>query len=246
MSTSKQPEHTYKVIQKGFGGNLLQWRCEPGSWMRDGNVIDGKEEGRGGSWKISHDKQQLILKPDSKKDYWRRTYYTPLLIKDDGPALLLTVPCNCAYTCETNFTVTPRRQFDQGGLMVYFDSEHWIKAGIEVVDNKPKLSCVVTNRYSDWSTQPWTSFSIRVRVLLMGDGSFVVEASPVTKNKLDFIRIAHLDIPSDESIQIGVFGCCPELQDGCSITFNGFSIREGVTFEHNADGNLEESPKSSL
>ena len=46
---------------------------------------------------------------------------------------------------EVTFELTPARQFDQGGLFVRVDDEHWIKAGIEVVDGKPRLSCVVTN-----------------------------------------------------------------------------------------------------
>jgi regulation of enolase protein 1 (concanavalin A-like superfamily) len=37
-----------------------------------------------------------------------------------------------------------------------------------VVDDEPRMSCVVTNEYSDWSTQPWTSLSLRLRLLQMG------------------------------------------------------------------------------
>jgi regulation of enolase protein 1 (concanavalin A-like superfamily) len=29
--------------------------------------------------------------------------------------------------------------------MVYFDENHWLKAGIEIIDDLPRLSCVVTN-----------------------------------------------------------------------------------------------------
>jgi regulation of enolase protein 1 (concanavalin A-like superfamily) len=35
--------------------------------------------------------------------------------------------------------------------MVYFDEKHWIKAGIEIIDDIPRLSCVVTNENSDLS-----------------------------------------------------------------------------------------------
>eukprot|EP01050_Picozoa_sp_SAG11_P037546 SAG11_NODE_14859_length_597_cov_1.132530_1_plen_36_part_01 len=35
---------------------------------------------------------------------------------------------------------------------------------------------------------------------------------------------------------MGVFACCPEEQEGCTAVFSGFSVREGTTFKHNADG----------
>lgn len=47
--------------------------------------------------------------------------------------------------------------------------------GIEVVDGEPRLSCVVTNKFSDWSTQPWTSNELCIRVHKLGE-SAVVEA----------------------------------------------------------------------
>lgn len=56
-------------------------------------------------------------------------------------------------------------KFDQAGVIVYQDPDHWLKAGIEASDGQPRLSAVVTNTYSDWSTQvsvacvPWTRSS---------------------------------------------------------------------------------------
>lgn len=111
-------------LYKGFSS--CYWKNEPGKW-----------ENSDGSWKLSEDQQVLELHPDTKRDYWRRTYYTPLLIKDDGPRYVVSLP-----TLEPNFTVTttmhlhPQNQFDQGGLFVRFDHEHWIKAGIEYVGTK--------------------------------------------------------------------------------------------------------------
>jgi hypothetical protein len=31
---------------------------------------------------------------------------------------------------------------------------------------------------------------------------------------------------------MGVFGCCPEAQDGGTITFKDFSIEKGCMFNH--------------
>jgi len=69
-------------------------------------------------------------------------------------------------------------QFDQAGICIRLDSEHWLKTGIEVVDEKPRLSCVVTNGYSDWSTQSWPESRLRIRVTIK------VKCRPPKKNKL--------------------------------------------------------------
>lgn len=154
--------------------------------------------------------QALTLHPASKTDFWRKTYYEPLLVKDDAIFLYYTLQMNDQhYTMETHFTLTAASQFDQAGLMVRLDAEHWIKAGIEVVDSIPRLSCVVTNGYSDWSTQPWKAgavptstihpHSIKVSECRMRihcrSTSFVVETW--INEKWEFIRIAHLSVDSN-------------------------------------------------
>ena len=55
-----------------------------------------------------------------------------------------------------------------------------------------------------------------------------------------FVRIAHLDIKDkisgainlNQTVQMGVFGCCPEAQEGGAITFKDFTIEKGTTFAH--------------
>lgn len=187
----------------------------------------------------------------------RKTYYQPVVCKDDGPCLFASVPAADVVTMETSFTLKPVRQFDQAGLCVRLDNEHWVKTGIEVVDGAPRLSCVVCNVYSDWSTQPWSEPALRVRIHKIRE-SLVVEAGKLDGDEWSFIRIAHLSLgskveadplattscnegaaPPDGMVWMGVFACCPEEQAGCTATFHSFSIVEGTTFEHNADGNHE-------
>lgn len=193
----------------GFGGvgSSLSWFCDPTMWKAQ----PGKREGMDGRWEVSPN-GELILCPPAKKDFWRRTYYRPLLVKDDGPCLFATVSLSETFTCETDFTLDAKRQFskfDQAGLMVRIDAEHWIKAGIEHVDGAPRLSCVVTNGFSDWSTQPWPGgeAAMRLRISKVGaNDSYVVEAAAAgagaradagggkSEDNHDwrFIRIAHL------------------------------------------------------
>jgi regulation of enolase protein 1 (concanavalin A-like superfamily) len=200
----------------------LQWQNEPSG---------------DGSFELNQD-GVMVLRPPSKRDFWQRTFYTPLLVKDDGPSFLQS-HLGCDRVCvkvSVEISRSPGAQFDQAGLMVRLDSLHWIKTGIEVVDDIPRLSCVVTNEYSDWSTQKWNSLSLTIRVSQMGDSSYVVEAQTDDMEWM-FIRVCHLRGASGAlNVGLGIFGCCPVKQNGCSIEFKDFSFGN-VEFKHNADEN---------
>ena len=237
---------------KGFGGvgTDLKWYCPP-----DGEEQETTTQQRGW-WAVKESK--LLLAPPPKKDFWRKSYYQPLLVKDDGPFLYKTVSVmDLPVTIETSFTITGNTtsQFDQGGIMIRLDHEHWLKTGIEIVDGQARLSCVVTNCFSDWSTQmfPRPEIKIRVHILPQQGGSFVVEAAPLDSEEWAFIRIAHMnrnmkhnllndhetvetayqgEDPPDDSMWVGVFGACPVDQVGMVVTFHDLSIVQGSTFVH--------------
>jgi regulation of enolase protein 1 (concanavalin A-like superfamily) len=83
--------------------------------------------------------------------------------------------------------------------MIYFDEKHWLRAGIEIIDDIPRLSCVVTNDNSDFSLQTWKDTSLRIRITQKGNGSYVVEAHLMgdeeeskEESGYSFIRIAQL------------------------------------------------------
>lgn len=199
------------VLLEGFdslaetnGANSLKWYCAPDSWT----VSKDSREGRGGAWDLLADSPSLRVTPPAKKDFWRKTFYDPILLKDDGPVAYMELNTTQWYTLTTSFTLTAVSQFDQAGLYLRLDAEHWIKTGIEVVDQEPRLSAVVTNVYSDWSTQPWSDYSttttgnnetavvVQCQLRLHVRGSnVVVEAKQHggQKSEWQFIRIAHLN-----------------------------------------------------
>lgn len=160
-------------------------------------------------------------------------------------------------TIETSFSLTPKSQFDQAGIIIRLDKDHWIKTGIEVVDNKPRLSCVVTNGFSDWSTQNWPVPSVKIRVHLLPrhGGSFVIEAAPIGTDDWSFIRIAHMNADFSHPIldgnpitqtafegpnappgtlMLGIFAACPVDQAGMVATFDHLRFQLGTDFEHDA------------
>ena len=53
-----------------------------------------------------------MISPPAKKDFWRKTYYTPILCKDDGSCLFATIPADETVMLETSFTLDPKKQFE--------------------------------------------------------------------------------------------------------------------------------------
>eukprot|EP00277_Geminigera_cryophila_P010397 CAMPEP_0179409884 /NCGR_PEP_ID=MMETSP0799-20121207/2965_1 /TAXON_ID=46947 /ORGANISM="Geminigera cryophila, Strain CCMP2564" /LENGTH=188 /DNA_ID=CAMNT_0021181643 /DNA_START=21 /DNA_END=584 /DNA_ORIENTATION=- len=156
---------------------------------------DPNDEGYGGSASVSTDGRTLTLVPPSKKDFWRRTFYNPTMIKGDASALLCEVPADEEVTVEISFSFTPVQQFDQCGVLIYLDASHWLKTGIEFADGSTRLSCVCCNLFSDWSVMPWNGTAARIRIHKINHGNSVaVEANTLhgTDDTWQFIRICHL------------------------------------------------------
>lgn len=177
----------------------------------------------------------LRISPDSGTDFWQKTFYTPLLIKSNGPALLRKVPDGLKeWSAEVNFSLEDANsQFDQAGIMVYADEAHWLKAGIEVVDSVPRMSCVITNVFSDWSVLPWprsaTGVSIRVSHTR---NSFAVEYKG-DEDEWNFYRIGPNMVENVAEKGVGVV-CCSPQQAGMSAIFHSFSTSNVVTFNHHS------------
>jgi uncharacterized protein len=108
-------------------------------------VIDGTWNIEPSAWSVGEGALTAVSLP--KTDFWRKTHYG--FIRDNGHVFGQRVAAD--FTAVTRFTGEYRRQYDQAGLMLRRDAEHWIKAGIEFVDDSAWLSVVVTRDHSDWS-----------------------------------------------------------------------------------------------
>ena len=89
---------------------------------------------------------------DPHTDLWQRTYYH--FRNDNAPALLIdTEDRYFSFTVKTDFSESHHR-FDQCGIVMYLDSENWLKASVEYENEDfQHLGSVVTNHgYSDWAT----------------------------------------------------------------------------------------------
>ena len=85
-------------------------------------------------------------------DLWQRTYYH--FQNDNAPVLQMkTREKYFSFVVKTDFSQSHRR-FDQCGIVMYLDSENWLKGSVEYENEEfQHLGSVVTNKgYSDWAT----------------------------------------------------------------------------------------------
>lgn len=148
----------------------------------------------GPSWKETTKLYVCFLQQE--KTFWHKTFYNPILIKDDAPVSYLKLDSWQWYTIQTSFAFHAVRQFDQAWLYIWINSNHWLKTGIEVVDQQPRLSVVVTNIYRDWSMQAWSDYTTnndsntttvqcQLQIHCRGD-NFVVETRKVDSEEWKF------------------------------------------------------------
>jgi regulation of enolase protein 1 (concanavalin A-like superfamily) len=115
---------------------------------------------------------QLEVVAVEGSDAWRRTAYG--FVHDTEHALL--APLAVGEAMEVAFRAPWDGQFDQAGVFVRIDDEHWIKAGVEYADEHLGLGAVVTDVSSDWSVghvDDWHGSEITVRVSRWPDAVIV-------------------------------------------------------------------------
>ena len=93
-----------------INGYDFEWMNAPRSWSTENGVV--------------------TVKTDPNTDFWRKTHYG--FIKNDGHFLRTVQAGNFEFSLQ--FSGTYRDLYDQAGLMIYQNSENWIKAGIEYVN----------------------------------------------------------------------------------------------------------------
>ncbi len=160
-----------------------------------------------GEYHIDKDKMEIISKPHT--DLWQRTYYH--FQNDNAPVFQMdTDEQYFSFVVKTDFTESHHR-FDQCGIVMYLDSENWLKASVEYENDKYQhLGSVVTNGgYSDWATtvidasvkSMWYRLSRR-------EDDYCIECSEdgITFNQM---RVCHMN-KGGGTIRFGIYACSPE------------------------------------
>ena len=184
-----------------FDTTKLQWTREPKAYC------------------IEKDKIENITNPQT--DVWQRTYYH--FRNDNAPVLqMCTEETYFSFVVKTQFE--SKHRFDQCGIVMYLDSDNWLKASIEYENASfQHLGSVVTNGgYSDWATtvidasikEMWYRFSRR-------EDDYCIECS---QDGVHFsqMRICHMH-QGKGRISFGIYACSPE-DSSFKATFTNMEI----------------------
>ena len=158
-------------------------------------------------YSIGSDRIEITTEPNT--DLWQRTYYH--FQNDNAPVLQIeTEEKYFSFVVKTDFAESHHR-FDQCGIVMYLDSDNWLKASVEYeTDEFQHLGSVVTNRgYSDWATTAisadiktmWYRFSRR-------EDDYCIECSEDGEHFTQ-MRICHM-WEGAEKIRFGIYACSPE------------------------------------
>ena len=175
-----------------------------------------------------------------KTDIWRVPH------RDDfnAPVLYRSIPVASFRRARLTVSADWERLYDQAGLVLAFPrpdpSEDttrtpgkWIKAGLEVMDGKPWMSAVATDRLSDWSIRPHRGRSLTLeleRTIECGEPSSALwiyavedgERTPVRK-----VTWAFEPGPTEPEgdLWIGAYAARPHAEPGhLSVTFSDVEI----------------------
>lgn len=173
-------------------------------------------------FKIEPDRIEIVTKPHT--DLWQRTYYH--FRNDNAPVFQMeTDEKYFSFVVKTDFSESGHR-FDQCGIVMYLDSENWLKASVEYENEEEQhLGSVVTDGgYSDWATTVisasvktmWYRFSRR-------EDDYRIECSE-DGVKFDQMRICHMR-KGGGTIRFGVYACSPE-DSSFRAVFTDFALME--------------------
>jgi len=190
--------------------SLMEWIREPAACEVKGNTI------------------AITTAPHT--DLWQRTYYH--FRNDNAPVLQMwTREKFFSFIVKTDFTQSHHR-FDQCGIVMYLDSENWLKGSVEYENEQfQHLGSVVTNGgYSDWAT---TAIPADIKTmwyrLSRREDDFCIECSTdgVTFSQM---RVCHVPAATDE-IRFGIYACSPE-ESSFTALFSDMRITECAWLAH--------------
>lgn len=186
-------------------------------------------------YKVTEDRVEIITEPHT--DLWQRTYYH--FRNDSAPVFQLeTDEQFFSFLVKTDFDTKVR--YDQSGIVMYLDSDNWLKASVEYENDEiQRLGSVVTNNgYSDWSSVDVDASikSIWFRLSRRED-DFCIENSFDGVN-FKQMRICHM-FNAKEKISFGIYACSPEYST-FKASFTNMEITECQWSAHDGQAPDEE------
>ncbi len=175
----------------------MQWLHDPMAWKHDGDL--------------------LTVQCAPKTDFWRITHNGA--IADNGHFYYETVSGD--FEARLRFQADYRDLYDQAGLMLRIDAEHWLKCGIEYIEGSYFVSAVVTNGSSDWSVVPLERLPDWLELRLKRYGTTIELYYRLPEGKEQMLRQTSLPLP--EQVQVGPM-CAAPIGEGFEARFRGFQV----------------------
>jgi uncharacterized protein len=175
--------------------------------------------------KIVISETKIIMEIPAQTDFWRRTKYN--FTKDNAPfhSEQWTGDFEVLVCVSGSFTSSHQK----GGIMIRFDDEHWIFAGMEYFDGKIFMSNIVTNNNSDKSLVllPPNAQAAGVWFCIKrNSGSFESFYSFDTKKWI----LTRQGLMSDGQVaHVGITGASPS-NEKLQVTYNYFKSSKGDIF----------------
>lgn len=167
-------------------------------------------------WQIED--QTLTMEVTPQSDYWRISHYG--FTVDDAP-FFYTLRGG-EFEAKVKISGDYKIRFDQAGLMLRIDEENYIKAGIEFVDGKYNLSCVVTHHTSDWSVieldKPVDHVWIKAVRRLDAVEIFY------SFDDVEYTMMRNCWLKDNTPVMVGMMAACPD-GNGFKATFEEFKIK---------------------
>ncbi|GEJ43686.1 DUF1349 domain-containing protein [Chryseobacterium sp. ON_d1] len=167
-------------------------------------------------WEIKNNSLSMFVTPQS--DYWRISHYG--FTVDDAPFYYTVY--GGEFEAKVKITGSYKARFDQMGLMLRTDKEHYVKAGVEFVDGKYNLSTVVTHNKSDWSviTLEKTPPAVWIKAVRRLDA---VEIFYSFDDK-SYIMMRNAPLQDNTPVMVGLMAACPD-GDGFNAVFENFKVK---------------------
>ncbi len=179
----------------------------------------------------SLDENKIEITTNPYTDLWQRTYYH--FRNDNAPVFQTkTEEKYFSFVVKTDFKESCRR-FDQCGIVMYLDSENWLKASVEFENEEYQhLGSVVTNGgYSDWAT---TEIPASIKTmwyrLSRREDDYRIECS-ADGIKFKQMRICHMQ-KGGGKISFGIYACSPE-ESTFKAVFTEMAVTECKWQSHN-------------
>ena len=173
---------------------------------------------------------RIEIKTEPHTDLWQRTYYH--FRNDNAPVLQFeTDERFFSFVVKTDFADSHHR-FDQCGIVMYLDSDNWLKASVEYENETfQHLGSVVTNHgYSDWATTaiPSDVKSMWYRLSRRED-DYCIECS-YDGMSFSQMRVCHMWEGAGK-IRFGIYACSPE-DSSFTAVFTDLKITECTWAAH--------------